>query len=75
LSESTQHASERTRKAAGVVGIQSRYKTASHPDVIEARREHAASKLEDAIEQVVATAPPLTESQKARLIGLLAGAA
>ena len=74
MSESTQHASERTRKAAGVLAIQTRYKSPFHPDVIEARRDHAASKLQDAIEQVVATAPPLTESQKARLIGLFASA-
>ncbi|GAA3626054.1 hypothetical protein GCM10022200_05510 [Microbacterium awajiense] len=43
--------------------------------LIEARRNHAAVKLEDYITRVVAEAPPLTTAQRERLAALLTGGA
>ncbi|KHL19580.1 UNVERIFIED_CONTAM: hypothetical protein LK11_00775 [Mumia flava] len=40
-------------------------------DVTEARRNHAAAKLEDYIRRTVDAAPPLTEAQRDRLAALL----
>ncbi len=42
------------------------------PKTIEARRNHAAAKLERYIAEVVSAAPPLTADQKARLVRALA---
>ncbi|WJL95876.1 hypothetical protein QSU92_01220 [Microbacterium sp. ET2] len=42
-----------------------------HAAHLDARREHAAAKLEQYIEQVVASAPPLTVEQRDRLAALL----
>ncbi|UOW00829.1 hypothetical protein [Agrococcus sp. SCSIO52902] len=42
------------------------------PDRIRtARRDHAAAKIEIAIERVLAEAPPLTPEQRARIAALL----
>jgi hypothetical protein len=40
----------------------------------DARREHAATRIEVAIERALAAAPPLTPTQTKRLAGLLRGA-
>ena len=39
----------------------------------EARRDHAAAVLEQYVQRVVASAPPLTTSQRTRLAALLTG--
>lgn len=43
--------------------------------IIEARRDFTAVKLERYIREVVASAPPLTTEQRARLAALLSGGA
>lgn len=50
--------------------------TRHHPDspeLIDARRELAATKLAAYIQRTIDAAPPLTAEQRARLSGLLAG--
>lgn len=47
----------------------------SDEGVREARRDLAAAKLEQHISAIVATAPPLTPAQRAKLAALLRGAA
>ena len=47
---------------------------AASPAVTDARRRLAAAKLEQYIQAVVASAPPLDENTKARLALLLSGA-
>lgn len=42
-------------------------------ELTEAKRNHAAAKLADVIDKVVAEAPPLTPEQRDRLAGLLRG--
>lgn len=39
--------------------------------IIDARREHAAVKIQTAIERVLAEAPPLTDEQRDRIAALL----
>lgn len=41
--------------------------------ILEARREHAAAKLEDYIRRTVDAAPPLSPEQRERLAALLRG--
>lgn len=43
-----------------------------HPDVIDARRDYRAARLEDAIRKAVAQAPPLSDEQRRQLAVLLA---
>lgn len=49
----------------------SRSRTADDPELVEARRDLKAAKLEDYIRRVVAEAPPLTDQQRELLAGLL----
>ena len=50
-------------------------KKSSDPVVIEnATRDLAAAKLEQYIERIVSTAPPLSAAQKSRLSALIGGA-
>ncbi|MGO8608763.1 hypothetical protein ACC848_37970 [Rhizobium johnstonii] len=51
-----------------------RHKGAGHPDTIDAKRAHAAAAIAEEIERRLASVPPLTEAQVARLSGLLRGA-
>lgn len=57
------------RRIRGLIAAASRH----HPDadLTDLRRDHAAAKLAEFIEQVVADAPPLTDAQRDRLTGLL----
>lgn len=44
------------------------------PDVVEAiERDYAAARLREAIQNIVADAPPLDETQRAELAALLGG--
>lgn len=49
-----------------------RYRPADDPAVLDARRDHAAARIEAAIEKITADAPPLTVEQATRLSVLLA---
>lgn len=55
----------------GAVAGLSRSRHPDDPDLIEARRELAAAKLEAYVQKVVANAPPLTSSQRDRIAVLL----
>jgi hypothetical protein len=46
-------------------------RNADDPVLVDARRDHAAAKLEAAITRIVADAPPLTTEQADRLAGIL----
>lgn len=61
------------RVSRGRVAALSRSRTAEDPDLINARRELRAARLEDYIKRTVDQAPPLTPEQRARLAGILAG--
>lgn len=56
----------------GRVAALTRSRPASDPDLQEARRDLAASKLADYINRVISQAPPLTNEQRERLSALLA---
>jgi hypothetical protein len=62
--------SESVRRASASLAIKTRYKGASHPETIEARRALAAAKLEAYIKQVVEAAPALSTSQRDYLANL-----
>lgn len=62
--------SERARHAA-----LSRRRSPDDPDVLDARRDLRAARLEDYIRRVVDQAPPLTDAQRARLAELLSPSA
>jgi hypothetical protein len=47
----------------------------NHPDLIEARRELKAQRLEEHIAKVVDSAPPLTPEQRDRIAAILKGGA
>jgi hypothetical protein len=49
----------------------SRSRTDDDPELVEARRDLKAAKLEDYIRRVVSEAPPLTDQQRELLAGLL----
>lgn len=53
----------------------SRSRDADDPELVEARRNLRAATLESHIARVLAEAPPLTDEQRVRLAGLLAGGA
>lgn len=42
--------------------------------IVDARRDLAEARIADAIERIVADAPPLTDNQRARLAAMLAPA-
>ncbi len=48
-------------------------RTPDPEEVAEARRELAVAKMQRAIEDAVAAAPPLTDEQRASVIALLSG--
>lgn len=51
------------------------HRRGAEDEIIEVRRDLAMAKIQQYAEKVVAEAPPLTEEQRARLAGLLNGAA
>lgn len=55
----------------GRVASLSRSRPATDPDLIDARRDLAAAKLDAYIKKVVAEAPPLTDEQRDRIAALL----
>lgn len=59
-----------TAERARVASL-TRSRTPDDPDLVNARRNLAAERLASHIAQVVATAPPLTAAQRARLASLL----
>lgn len=59
-----------THERARIASL-SRSRTPDDPDLIEARRNLRAARLEDHVQKVVAGAPPLTQAQRDRIAGLL----
>ncbi len=57
----------------GRLAALTRSRAADDPELIDARRAHAAERLAEFIEETVAKAPPLTDAQRDRLAGLLRG--
>lgn len=53
----------------------SRSRRPDDPDLINARRDLSAAKLEQYFARITAAAPPLTTAQKARLAALIGGGA
>lgn len=53
----------------------SRSRTADDPEFVAARRDFYAARLAEHVESVVAKAPPFTDSQRDRIVGLLSGGA
>lgn len=51
----------------------SRSREAHDPELLDARRDLAASRLEDCIRRTVESAPPLSSEQRQRLAALLSG--
>ena len=63
-----------TKERAKVASL-SRSRPATDPELIAARRNLRAAKLEEYVERVVAAAPPLTQEQIDRVSVLLRGGA
>lgn len=63
------HPDPRTTKAR--LNAQTRWHGPDDPRTIDARRDHAAAKLETYVREIVAAAPPLSERQRNRLAVLL----
>lgn len=63
--------SARTRHHSARVAVQERHKGAGHPDVITARRELAMAQLEESVERILASSPPLSDVQLERVAALL----
>jgi hypothetical protein len=57
------------------VAALSRDRQSGDPDLVGARRELRAVRLEDHVTRVLAEAPPLTDEQLQRIAGLLRAAA
>jgi hypothetical protein len=53
------------------VATLSRSRSADDPDLIEARRNLRAARLQDHVEKALADAPPLTDQQRERIARLL----
>jgi hypothetical protein len=61
--------------AARRKAILTRHRTADDPELLEVTRDHAALLIEAYVAKIVESAPPFTESQRARISALLAPAA
>lgn len=59
-----------TRDRAKVASL-SRVREATDPELVEARQNLKAAKLEEYVARVVATAPPLTDEQASRIASML----
>ena len=68
VTASKSYAHERARVAS-----LSRSRSASDPELVDARLKMRAERAADYIKQIVDAAPPLTESQRTRLALLLRG--
>lgn len=60
------------RTTASRLSALERYREPDDPAITEAKRDHAAARIEAAIERNLAAAPPLTDEQAARLAVILA---
>lgn len=58
--------------AARRKAILTRHREPGDPELVAAQVDHAALSVEEYVDQVVASLPPLTEAQKARFSALLA---
>jgi len=61
------------QSAAGKLGALKRRRPDDRHAIEDAERDLKAARLEDYIRRTVADAPPLTETQRARLAALLTG--
>ena len=68
----TVHPATWTTERAKVAAL-TRSRTADDPELVNARRNLKAMKLEDHVRQVMASWPPLTDDQCARVAALLGG--
>ena len=68
---STDEARSWTVPRAGIAGYKRRGRADSDPDLINARRELKAARLEEYVRRVVDTAPALSDEQRDRLALLL----
>jgi len=57
----------------GRVAALSRSRTADDPELVDARQQLAAARLEYHVKRVLAEAPPLTDSQRDRIAQILRG--
>ena len=64
---------EQSRQHRARIAALTRSRPADDPELIAARRDHAASRLEDHILHTLAAAPPLTPEQRDRLAYLIRG--
>ncbi len=55
----------------GRVAALSRSRTSADPELVSARRNLRAARLEDHVQRVLAEAPPLTDEQRERIAALL----
>ncbi|MGP5639493.1 hypothetical protein ACTXPS_08625 [Brachybacterium tyrofermentans] len=62
--------SDWTHHRARVASL-SRIRPADDPELIQARRDLKAARLEDYVSRTLATAPPLTDEQRAHVVRLL----
>lgn len=53
------------------LGVATRLRGASSPEAVNARRELSAALLEKRVAEIVADAPPLTDSQRDRIVRAL----
>ena len=63
------------RHLRGRIAGLSRDRDHDDPELLAARRDLTAIRLHDHVQKVLATAPPLTDEQRARLAGLFTGGA
>lgn len=61
------------RQLRGRIAGLSRVRPTNDPELVDARRDLTAVRLQDHITETLAAAPPLTDDQRARLAGLFAG--
>lgn len=55
----------------GRIAALSRSRTSDDPELVSARRNLRAARLEDHVQRVLAEAPPLTDEQRERIAALL----
>jgi hypothetical protein len=63
------------KRSRGRVAALSRSRSSDDPDLIQARRDLKADRLEEYIRVTVEAAPPLTTDQRERLSAILRGGA
>lgn len=65
------HPSPAVAHNRAIVGALRRYRDPDDPKVVEARRNLAAERLHEYVESVIRDWPPLSDDQRARIVGLL----